>query len=126
MTTRDDADRRFLDAAPLDFLSLDGRGMDRSGARAVRQYGSVAERPRNEDDAHGDGYQLLFTVIYGGIATGTALVASATSGWPSWVFRLIAAIFSAITAWMLLRWGIALSLRIAVRVVERKEGRKGG
>jgi uncharacterized protein (DUF983 family) len=79
---------------------------------------------RYRDNGHGDWDQLLFTVIYGVIAAGTALGASVTSGWSSWILALLAAIFAAITAWMLLWWGIALLLRCAVRLVERKEGEK--
>ena len=86
----------------------------------------MAKRPPNESNAHGDGYQLLFTVIYGGIAAGSALGASVTGDWPFWILAVLAAIFSAITAWMLLSWGIVISRRSAARLVQRNEGRKGG
>lgn len=76
-----------------------------------------------DGEPHGIWGLLLFTALYGGIAAGSAVGAAATTGWVSWVLDVAAAIFSAVTLWMLPLCAFCLTMG-AMSVVDRF--RRGG
>jgi hypothetical protein len=83
----------------------------------VKSLGGPLEE--GEEKHHGIGDMLLFAALYGSVAAGSAFGASVTTGWAWWVLAVVAAFFSAITAWMLPFCAFALFVTAISKVPDR-------
>jgi hypothetical protein len=78
-----------------------------------------------DDESHGTWGLLGFTAIYGGIAAGSALGAATTTGWVAWALAALAALFSAITLWMLPFCALFVGIAV-ISLVSRLRGLDDG
>lgn len=76
----------------------------------------LEEHEEKQEKRHSTGDILLFAAIYGCFAAGSAFGASVTTGWAWWVLAVVAAFFSAITAWMLPFCAFALFVAAIAKV----------